>query len=57
MTECQPNKANLVSDPQDDGFEYTVIDDDGVAWYAAPTEKPSAFVKWVPIPADPEKPE
>lgn len=50
MTERQPNRANLVSDPQEEGFAYTIIDDDGISWYAAPTERPSAFVKWVPSP-------
>ncbi len=42
----KPNKANLCSDPHEDEFEFTFVDDDGVRWFAIPTTKPSAFVDW-----------
>lgn len=41
-----PNKADLVSDPQDPAFLYTIVDDDGVMWSAVAFEKPSGFVNW-----------
>ena len=48
-----PNKADVCSDPHEDEFERTFIDDDGVRWFAIPNTKgPSAFCEWAHEVAD-----
>jgi len=41
-----PNKKDICSDPAETDFEYTLVDNDGIRWFAVPTETPSAFVEW-----------